>query len=129
MARTIALKPSLFLLLLISISLFPVLTCPQRSLSKKFVSTVTKWRLRKLQLIWLGLVKEGEGSIHGTAFHSFSIAIQYSMKVPPFATKLCVFSLLFYTALHVSAYKQAIFKCYLINYKKVKLLNFTPWIH
>jgi hypothetical protein len=51
------------------------------------------------------------------------------MKVPPFAIKLCVFSLLFYTALHVSAYKQAIFRCYLTNYKKVKLLNFTPWIH
>jgi hypothetical protein len=54
---------------------------------------------------------------------------QYSMKVPPFATKLCVFSLLFYTALHVSAYQQAIIRCYLTNYKKVKLLNFTPWIH
>jgi hypothetical protein len=40
------------------------------------------------------------------------------MKVPPFATKLCVFSLLFYTALRVSAYKQAIFRCYLTNYKK-----------
>jgi hypothetical protein len=40
---------------------------------------------------------------------------QYSMKIPPFATKLCVFSLLFYTALHVSSYKQAIFKCYLTN--------------
>jgi hypothetical protein len=51
------------------------------------------------------------------------------MKVPPFATKLCVFSLLFYTAQHVSAYKQAIFRSYLTNYKKVKLLNFTPWIH
>jgi hypothetical protein len=46
------------------------------------------------------------------------------MKVPTFTTKLCVFSLLFYTALHVSAYKQAIFRCYLTNYKKVKLLNF-----
>jgi hypothetical protein len=41
------------------------------------------------------------------------------MKVPPSATKLCVFSLLFYTALHVSSYKQAIFRCYLTNYKKV----------
>jgi hypothetical protein len=46
------------------------------------------------------------------------------MKVPPFANQLWVFSLLFYTALHVSAYKQAIFKCYLTNYKKVKLLIF-----
>jgi hypothetical protein len=46
------------------------------------------------------------------------------MKVPPFATKLCVFSLLFYTELHVSAYKQAIFKCYLTNYKMFKLLSF-----
>jgi hypothetical protein len=46
------------------------------------------------------------------------------MKVPAFTTKLYVFSLLLYTALHVSAYKQAIFRCYLTNYKKVKLLSF-----
>jgi hypothetical protein len=46
-----------------------------------------------------------------------AILHQYSMKVPPFATKLWVFSLLFYTALHVSAYKQAIFRCFLTNHK------------
>jgi hypothetical protein len=41
-----------------------------------------------------------------------------------FCNKLCVFSLLFYIALHVSAYKQAIFKCFLTNHKKVKLLSY-----
>jgi hypothetical protein len=46
------------------------------------------------------------------------------MKVPPFATKLCVFSLLFYTALHVSAYKQAIFKCYLTILQKGQVTEF-----
>jgi hypothetical protein len=49
---------------------------------------------------------------------------QYSMKVPPFATKLCVFSLLFYTALHVSAYKQAIFRCYLTILQKGQVTEF-----
>jgi hypothetical protein len=47
------------------------------------------------------------------------------MKAPPFPTKLCVFSLLFYIALHVSVYKQAIITSYLTNHKKVKLLNFS----
>jgi hypothetical protein len=46
------------------------------------------------------------------------------MKVPPFATKLCVFSLLFYTALHVSAYKQAIFRCYLTILQKGQVTEF-----
>jgi hypothetical protein len=41
-----------------------------------------------------------------------------------FRNQLWVFSLLFYTALHVSAYKQAIFRCYMTNHKKVKLLSF-----
>jgi hypothetical protein len=46
------------------------------------------------------------------------------MKVPPSATKLCVFSLLFYTALHVSAYKQAIFRCYLTILQKGQVTEF-----
>jgi hypothetical protein len=41
-----------------------------------------------------------------------------------FHNKLCVLSLLFYTALHVSAYKQAIFKCLLTNHEKVKLVSY-----
>jgi hypothetical protein len=41
---------------------------------------------------------------------------------------MCVLFII-YTALHVSVYKQAIIRCYLTNYIKVKLLNFTPWIH
>jgi hypothetical protein len=58
--------------------------------------------------------------------HPVACNITTLNKVPPFATKLCVFSLLFYTApaLHVSAYKQAIVRCFLTNYKKVKLLRF-----
>jgi hypothetical protein len=40
---------------------------------------------------------------------------------------MCVLFII-YTALHVSAYKQAILRCYLTNYKKVKLLNFTKLI-
>jgi hypothetical protein len=35
------------------------------------------------------------------------------MKVPPFATKLLSVLFIIYTALHVSAYMQAIFRCYL----------------
>jgi hypothetical protein len=41
---------------------------------------------------------------------------------------MCVLFII-YTALHVSAYKQAIIRYYLTNYKKVKLLNFTLGIH
>jgi hypothetical protein len=46
------------------------------------------------------------------------------MKVPPFATKLCVFSLLFYTALHVLAYKQTIIGCYLTILQKGQVTEF-----
>jgi hypothetical protein len=53
------------------------------------------------------------------------------MKVPPFATKLRVFSLLFYTALHVSAYKQAILRSYLILQKGqvTELYSVDPLSH
>jgi hypothetical protein len=41
-----------------------------------------------------------------------------------FCNQLWVFSLLFYTALHVWAYKQDIFRCYLTNYKKGQVTEF-----
>jgi hypothetical protein len=69
-------------------------------------------------------------SVHSCSFCSSFIYHISSSLIPTilnegttFRNKLWVFSL-FYTALHVSAYKQAIFRCFLTNHRKVKLLSY-----
>jgi hypothetical protein len=66
-----------------------------------------------------------------TSRHSYTVHYLHCTTIlnesTTFRNKLCVFSfiILFYATLHVSAYKQAIFKCFLTNHKASIIRNVT----
>jgi hypothetical protein len=65
-------------------------------------------------------------SFYFLVLHPVTCDITILNESTTFRNQLWVFSLLYYTALHVLAHKQAIFRCYLTNYKIGQVTEFLP---